>query len=396
MVKLSKLINFDIAFNKYNISYDYVNTMISNGAVCIDYNEIEFVQNKYTTGNSTFLNFGFGICDSTFRKCPKDLNIVGSEVYIGFNMIVPFINGKDYYNPIKYSYKTVSNQASMFSFKRNYIEFGQDSFITDNGWIIENFKTINFINPGEIRFETNSKSLYYPNSFLWITLESTNLSTSHYRSYLKFQNLLAQIGGFVNSLFIVLKIFFSHYLRYMFTISLRENLNPENKKYLDNRSLVKETQLINIIQNTNFDEINKGVYNSSNQINPRRSKLLVIQNDDNFVINKDKDIVENEDKIMEYVRNNKINSEKIKEIEIPCKNLVMNKKLNNIKFSFDYIDFKSLNYFKYLYYSIICYSQKLLNYNIVMEEINNLLDLKVFCSYLKHQYLLIEPTNFID
>lgn len=237
-------------------------------------------------------------------------------------------------------------------------------------------------------------------------------------------------------------------------MSLREHLNPSSKEYKDKRS----ANLLNLNRNisnnyitytnpNNLDPINnvKNTYTNENYINTcshkltdKPSQIPILNNNftstvDKININinsnkiKDQFKNRNESNFNDYVKqtkqiqnlmefkddnpfqnnhNNAIDfkmeiNKDLKEID-KCldhsgsSNRSSNNSFDNyISFNFDFIDFKKLNYFKYLYHRIFC-TKGLKKYQSIKKEIEHLLDFYVYCNYLKHQYLLNDPKELIE
>lgn len=224
-----------------------IENILHTHSFCVEYNEEEgAVQNPIISINSTFLELSFHICNQTSRACAEDLSFMIKEMYFSIYLLNSYIDSNDYDNPVKYYYKTFSNQITDNVTKRNFISIHNNEFISDDGWILENYRRITYQSVGQITSEINNISPMSPLIVLRNCFDSPYLKTNVNRSYLKVQDLFAKIGGIVKSFMLIIQILFSHYFRYNFNMNLRNHLNPKDKNYHERRNI----NLQNILNNS--------------------------------------------------------------------------------------------------------------------------------------------------
>jgi hypothetical protein len=122
--------------------------------------------------------------------------------------------------------------------KRNFLRFGIANFISDNGWILEDKKIETFTTLASIKSEINSVPLDLQQfgEIYWITIEVPNLVSIYNRTFLKVQELFANIGGFVSAITILCNIILYGYVNFAFTRHVRKNLEMFNAEYLKSKA----------------------------------------------------------------------------------------------------------------------------------------------------------------
>lgn len=91
-------------------------------------------------------------------------------------------------------------------FRRLWIYLGQTDVITDEGLVFESRKTINFFQIDSIEMSLSNFSQYdidAGNGFMAITISNHKYKTFFYRSYLKIQDALSNIGGIIEVIYII-------------------------------------------------------------------------------------------------------------------------------------------------------------------------------------------------
>ena len=388
--------HFKKAIKEFKISENSVDSILSTKPSCINLKKTSYFQNPYKSKNSTFYNLDFNLCDTKTKDCPKDLMDVSSEVYFQFSFLDTYVNSNDYYQPIKYYFNTISTQVSNKFLKRNFIGFSENSYVTDFGWILESLVKINYYNHMYTKTETNTISSEYPNAILWVTLESPNITSSYLRSYIKLQSLLASIGGLVNGLIIIIRLLFAHYLRYNFTMSLSEHISLEQinlDKFRDNKKLGNSRNSISYAYEKPQIELSPDKKHEINNIEMTKSANDNISN--NKIIQNLKTQIEdcNFEPQESPKKFNLDASSSITKIE-KIQDHKSSQKIKNHKFNFNLTDYKKLNYFMYLYYKMTCNKLKVIIYDEIIEEINCLLDIFVFSSHLKYDYMVSDLKNY--
>lgn len=432
---------------------------------CFNYNNsTDYFQNQYKDVNSTWFEIDISLCNPKKKKCGDNFNFIKQESYLTLFFVNSYTDSLNYDNPVKYYYDKITTQLTYLYLKRNFIFFSNNQYRSDNGWIIEDTRYIDYYQLYKYIPEINSKVDYDDGYVLWNTLVSPNISKETNRSYVKVQNLFANIGGIVNAFIIIINVFFNHYLRFNFVMSLREFLNPSDKDYQLKRALHIQSFMglrdVENEKNENNNIINKSennyctVTNTNNNLNNNlinvnnidrttenynniNNKAIEIQN--KFCI-KNKSIEKNNAECNDKQENNqsynsfnnftnKLNKEDLKlnnqnkvvakvandgnsEIEKPKimdsalinnyfrtankleskLSLKLNMKGSQNSFKFDNLEFENLSYIHFCCSKIFC-SSKTKVYDEIRSEIDGIFDVHNISSFLKYNYLLVDPST---
>lgn len=227
------------------ISKEVVIDILNLPAYCFDmsYGEL-IIQNPYKHYSSSFINFhitrnnctetNMNITNSTF--CSDNYSEITTQAYVEFFFLDTYINSFNYTHPINYFFNSKNTQISSKYLKRNFIKLSNNYYISDNGWMIEDKKEIKYYSKSSCSTETNELASGFELDNLWITLEVTSFSNNTHRSYYKVPEFFARIGGLVNAFMIMIKILFSHYLRFNYIMSLKKYLNVSKDDEITNFS----------------------------------------------------------------------------------------------------------------------------------------------------------------
>lgn len=281
--------NFDTIRGK--ISDSIIEDILIYPTLCVNYDDEGILHNPYTSKNSTFLNIDLFICNKTERTCADDIDDTTKEVYLQLYLLNSYVDSNDYSNPIKYYFESNAIKITSVFFKRIYISVLNNEYISDDGWILENIRRISYYNIKELKNEISSIPPYNSLLVLRNTFDSPLLRRVTNRSYLKVQDLFANVGGIVNAFMIIINMIFTHYFRYNFNMNLRKYLNPSNNEYKDRRKL----NLLNI-SNNNFIQDNSNVILNKNIKNSKEEQ---------------KEVEDNIDRIDKIARINNLNKEDI-------------------------------------------------------------------------------------
>lgn len=441
-------------------------------AYCFNYNNnTDYFQNQYKDVNSTWFEIDISLCNPKKKKCGEKFDFIKQESYLTFFYINSYTDSLDYENPVKYYYDKITTQLTYLYLKRNFIYISNNQYRSDNGWIIEDTRYIDYYQLYKYIPEINSKVDYDDGYVLWNTLVSPNISKETNRSYVKVQNLFANIGGIVNAFIIIINVFFNHYLRFNFVMSLREFLNPGDQDYQIKRGLhnqtimglrnvdnerneinnniinkseknynytVTNTNPNNILNNNLFNVNNIGKVTENNNIinnnnnntakevkkfsinhksieknnvecNDKQENNQSINSINNFTnkLNKEDLKLNNQNKVVANVSNEGINDiEKPKIMDSALINnyfrtvnkldskgfIKMNMKESQNSFKFDNLEFENLSYIHFCCSKIFCRSKTRV-YDEIRNEIDGIFDVHNISSFLKYNYLLVDPST---
>ncbi len=283
----------------YGVSNFLKSNCVRGHCLCLDPSIKYNITNNYVFPNSTFIHLPVYPCNPKQRKCADDLSNVLKNFFYTISFVNSYVDGNDYNNPIKEYLETLSYQMSISLYKRIYVSITNNTFTSDNGWLLEDNKIIYFPQISQVK----SDIIVYSEGLTPIgaySLDSPNLTENIRRSYMKMQNLLANVGGFFNTLNITMLILSFNYLRFNYLLMIlnksQELKDKYNKSILINNKKVNPSELISKnINNKENDEhrISKFQINKLEQINNTKKSILGI-NKVSFIFNENQNIINDE------------------------------------------------------------------------------------------------------
>ena len=187
------------------------------------------------------------------------------DVLKNFGMLVTIINSyvesDNYQIPIKYYVTNLTFQASRGLYKRIFVSMTNNTFTSDNGWLLEDFNEIRYAQISDVKTEI----LVYNEGATPIgayTFSSPRLVDNIIRSYMKVQDLTAKIGGLINAMIIIVKILSFNYLRFVYVKEVYKITKVVEKKEsrIKNNNSSSMTQLkLNNYTNPNIKKANEVV-----------------------------------------------------------------------------------------------------------------------------------------
>lgn len=277
--KNCELNDFKQILNHKNI-FSEIEILMKNPLICLSFDENSIVKNDYSFTNSSFINFNFDYRDPKKNDTvPSDYLKRKDDFYVKTYFINNYVNPFDFENPVKFYIDSRLQQISSGFLRRSFFKFTKNMFISDEGWLLENKKTIEYISYNEVTNQIDSKSLEFPYAYYWITLTSPQVNKVTYRSYIKIQELAAKIGGIINALFILFYLVFSNYLRYSYLMSVGKSvISGEKHKQNIKFSLVNLLEMGKFEMNNKIDKINED--NNANNCISKQDNIKKDKNDD--------------------------------------------------------------------------------------------------------------------
>lgn len=297
--------SYDTPVGKCNISsymiddpekIELLNYTKNIGLFCLSTQKSPHIfQNAYTELNSTFIQLTFNKCTRPgLDGCPLNLQDYLKDIRIGISFIDSYVASTDYSKPIKYKITTHNIRLNPNINKVVFYQFKNDLFVSDNGWIFQNLSEINYLS-----FQIGLIDYYIPTSdsqeLLSIVFESPTLHKITKRSFIKVQDLLSNVGGFLNIIIAILHLAVQNHLRFSYLFFLRDlilsqpsqvknqtYLEPKNRLDANMNHNVKRIQLVELTRNSP-QEIKD---NSDKHIMKEFNGNLMERQFNNFVSNK--------------------------------------------------------------------------------------------------------------
>lgn len=214
----------DYDFPSDSFKAEFLRVSNTPGIYCLNSENLYF-RNPYGVINSAFINIRFQKCNSLKRECSPNLETLIESMYIGLVLIDSYIDSKNYTNPIQYKGVTHSVGIAGTLLKRYFYQVRNDVYSTDYGRVMEDSKVEFYFSyhqsNSDIFLNTNPKGDKY-NHVYWSSFESPLIRNTYFRSYMKVQDFIANVGGFSNMAFIVIQILCSSHLRFLYLIFLRD------------------------------------------------------------------------------------------------------------------------------------------------------------------------------
>lgn len=167
-------------------------------------------------------------------------------------------------------------------FRRLWIYLSQTDIITDEGLILENLQTINFfqIENTEMTISSFSEAdIMLGNAFMAITISNHKYKNFYFRSYLKIQDALSNIGGIIEVIFMLgmlaCRIFgwnladlecsegYPFYYAYDLDTSSDINLFGSKNKIFNKMTIIKEEPLKDKEKHDNYIKENSKSFSQS-------------------------------------------------------------------------------------------------------------------------------------
>ena len=186
---------------------------------CLNFTEESHFSNEFGGFNSSYFLTLVNFC-GFFQRSPnnpcmydKNKDFITDQLVIVMHSLDSYVNPTDIQNPVK---SHITSQAFLVFkglMKNVYMRIIENSFDSDNGWILEANKKTPFLKlkdkEVDIADGVGGKNLIFSSAF-----ESPRIAIVYNRKYYKIQDLFANIGGIANALLIIVNILTSNFLRY--------------------------------------------------------------------------------------------------------------------------------------------------------------------------------------
>jgi hypothetical protein len=205
----------------------------SNGTV--EERDDLYFMNEWGGTHAKFFTAFFDICKSEKypeRNCKpiEEIKNVFSEVYNQIYFVDKFINLSNYTNPYSMYTYTFATQMVYGSTKSNFFRIKNIEIETDYGYVLEEIKKTYSFQLDSIRNDMSINE----DMIMMLTLESPKLSDRYYRRYVKVQDLVANVGGLIKSIFLIGSFiceYYSNSFLYFYISNKLITINKNNYHY---------------------------------------------------------------------------------------------------------------------------------------------------------------------
>ena len=333
-------INNSIHFNE-NYKYLFENYTDINTFLCPNYKKNYTVSGLYGDVNFySYMHFHLRACqkESSGNRCydPETINSTLTTSYLEFRTVNYEVNTLKV-NPKNLLVLGERIFVSNTVYKRIWMYYKSLNFTSDFGYVFENYETDNFFQVSRYEFETdmrNSSKAPIPYTFLGLTIINDKSTLKFRKTYMKFQNMLANIGGIINGILIIgfllnyiisVKLFNSFLInhipeiKYQVFHNFSENLEYDSKNFINSKKSA-------------MDKVDKNNYLNSNKVDDNNN-LNFQEKQDKFKFSNSK-LIDNERN--SFDENNESNLDK-------NNNNKFDNKLDNSKLNLDINKFKTIN-----------------------------------------------------
>lgn len=204
----------------------------------------EFLQSKYGGTNSQSIIIYVAKCAN---NCMPNLDTFIEGINVSFSYLNSYIEPSDYSNPIKFYFEKTPLRLYKNLSKEVTLSFTKNSIVTNKGWIFPDSNTQHYVT-----YDSDARNVFFSDrNLLNIAFDSPSMVLYSTREYMRVQDLLANVGGFFNALYIIVAFIFTNFIKFEYYVYIHEKF-------------------------VKFEEANK-----SDKINESQGKILI----NNFVSN---------------------------------------------------------------------------------------------------------------
>ena len=242
-------------------AYDFVKDTLQNyknsnvRPFCYKNTLTNHFQNPYGALNSTFQGIEFRICHPSNSTCKRDFTQINEPLYIHAAFPKFILNPQNYSNPVSIMFDSEVFYYDKYFKRFCYLIFTNDVVVTDKGWLFESLEEKNYISFYRAKNDILIKG--EDNSIFSLMLNSPYKKKITTRKYMKIQDLLGNIGGFIDCLFFLFHLVIGGYVDFKYNVNTYNNIiskiNISKEKFKLNSAnnlLNNNNQLNNILQNS--------------------------------------------------------------------------------------------------------------------------------------------------
>lgn len=248
-----------------------------NNLLCApkEINEI-ILQGSFDNSLYRWFDFSVRICKNSTESdiiC-KTQEEIDKKLQGGFfviNYIDTIFDHKDYENPYKYIRKNYYTSMSNKFVKSITFWLRNIDYITDGGILFEEKEKLTYVNTEDIK---ENIDIVEANKIIGAVFRLSYTKEIIRRRYLKVQQVIAEVGGFIKGINIILSILFYFYTKMDFYNNIL------NEMYIfdsNNSDIYKKKSIYKSIKELNIKESDQNRINSSSK-NPIRNDQNLIPN----------------------------------------------------------------------------------------------------------------------
>ena len=251
----------------FSVIPEYFHGLALENLYCVNLTGIElrgvYMEDKWTTINFRFIKCINSTNNNNFCKTPDEISEILNGGYIGIFTTDYQIIPSNYKNPAQIYGKNIFTSFSIKQYMDFWVYFQIKQINTDKGLFFESVLTQTFLT-----FESTSENKDYRESDNFLTVyirESTNRKVLD-RTYSKFQDIAANIGGIIKIIFIIGEIIAYFIRRTLYKNYILQFFNLDESKFEEIQK--EENNMIKLQTNdvfsSNYLKRNKSIYSKTN------------------------------------------------------------------------------------------------------------------------------------
>ena len=251
----------------FSVIPEYFHGLALENLYCVNLTGIElrgvYMEDKWTTINFRFIKCINSTNNNNFCKTPDEISEILNGGYIGIFTTDYQIIPSNYKNPAQIYGKNIFTSFSIKQYMDFWVYFQIKQINTDKGLFFESVLTQTFLT-----FESTSENKDYRESDNFLTVyirESTNRKVLD-RTYSKFQDIAANIGGIIKIIFIIGEIIAYFIRRTLYKNYILQFFNLDESKFEEIQR--EENNIIKLQTNdvfsSNYLKRNKSIYSKTN------------------------------------------------------------------------------------------------------------------------------------
>lgn len=200
---------------------------------CLKFENDDYFSNTIFSKNSTNYNIGFKKCR---ENCAQDIDIVLKQLLLDISYITSFVDVNNYLEPIKIYMEHLTTQIDIYLFRRSYMRFVYNALVSDYGWFIESLETneipyLESLVPDDMGYMVAGNN---EDCLFLLSVESPKSRNVFNRSYMKLQELLANLGGLSNAVIVFIRLISDSHLKFVMYFFIKTcAIQSLEKNYLE-------------------------------------------------------------------------------------------------------------------------------------------------------------------
>ena len=203
---------------------------------CLDFDALNIkeeeksIRNNYGTENSRSLEILVSKCDQVIDPgCRSYIDTMLPSFFLSATVPNYQIDISNYEKPAKFNSKILNSKINKDFSNTQVVSMDYFEVLTDVGWLVESIVTEKLFTLGKSEF---SYGLYQESNkvLLELKIDTPNVRNKIARSYVKVQEVIANVGGFMKALMMFSNLILSDYSNYILLNKIKNDLENNEVK----------------------------------------------------------------------------------------------------------------------------------------------------------------------